>query len=341
MSEDTGPSDHTPLSQTEKRFADETFIVREAVSMFGATARSEELGVVLGPGDDAAVLDCGGAEFVVVSCDSAVEGVHFKREWLSLRGFDAADVGAGAVFCAASDIAAMGAIPKTVLVSAGIPARTSAAEAGGLLRGVAEGCESLGAAVVGGNTTSSPVIFVDVKVIGATRGRRFVRRRGARPGDAVFVTGELGGAAAEIRMLDAPEGGGAATVRRPPRISVGAALCGGAATAMTDVSDGLVMDLGNIAAASVVGADVFAEKVPVSGGADLRDALVSGGDYELVFTAPPERAGEVGSISERTGVRITRIGTVTDGGAVRVFGPAGEIPASELGAGGFVHNGPA
>ncbi len=349
MSEDTGPSGDTSLSPQKPPFADEAFVIREALSRFGATARTAERGVVVGPGDDAAVLDCRGSEFLVVSCDSMVEGVHFKKEWLPVRGLGAEAVGAKAVLCAASDIAAMGAVPKTVLVSAGLPPDTSPATVKALLDGVARGCESVGAAVVGGNTTSSPAIFIDIKVTGETVGRVFVRRSGAKPGDAIFVTGELGSAEAGLGLFEnLLKNGGGGTVPESvkkfhfpePRIPVGLALCGRAiATAMTDVSDGLLADLKGVASASGVGAEVFLEKIPVSG--DLptgrRGALVAGGDYELLFTAPPERAEDIGKISEKTGVKITEIGGIA-AGSLRVFSSGGEISASEFRSGGFMHN---
>ncbi len=359
MSEDTDPSDDTDFPPEKNRFADEAFVIGEALSRFGETARLKPREILVGPGDDAAVLDAGGAEFVVVSCDSMVEGVHFKKKWMSLRGLGPEAVGDKAVLCAASDVAAMGAVPKTVLVSAGLPAQTSRQTVKAILDGVARACESVGALVVGGNTTSSPALFIDISVMGETVGRKFVRRRGAREGDAVFVTGNLGGAEAGLRLFesllrdDGDESVGSVlsgpdipeSVEKfhfpRPRISVGLAVCGGSiATAMTDLSDGLVMDLSGITSQSGVGAELFLDKLPVCGDSGLgpRDALTAGGDYELLFTAPPEKAEDIRKISKKTGVKITRIGGITKAGPVRIFGRDGEISAAGLGAGGFMHN---
>lgn len=359
MSEDTDPSDDTNLFPQRKLFADEAFVIREAVSRFAPSELSQKRGVVAGPGDDAGVFDCGGPELVVVSCDSMVEGVHFKPEWLSPGGdMGGESVGAKAVLCAASDIAAMGAVPQTVVVSAGLPANTSQATVKTLLDGIARGCESVGAVVIGGNTTSSPAVFIDVTVTGGTVGRNFVLRSGARRGDEIFVTGSIGGAQAGLELFEnLPEKDDKGDVssglfrdrayealkkfRLPePKISVGLALCG-IATAMTDVSDGLLMDLGCISAASGVGAEVFIDRIPVfdSSLCGRRSALTAGGDYELLFTAPRTRLPDIKEVSKKTGVKITRIGEVTGGDSVRIFGQNGEVPASEFGAGGFMHNG--
>ncbi|WP_462137201.1 thiamine-phosphate kinase [Candidatus Mycalebacterium sp.] len=347
MSEDTDPSDDTDSPHEKTIPADEEFIVSRALERFA----SEEPGgrFVVGPGDDAAVIDCGADEFVVDSCDCVVEGVHFRKQWLALPEFGARAVGSRAILCAASDIAAMGASPRSVLVSAGITHGTDSKAVDELLQGVENACEEVGAAVAGGNTSSAPFMFLDIKVSGETSGRRFVRNRGVKSGDAVFVTGRLGGADAAVKILDGlTTGAHSATGERgvlewfrfpSPRIDTGLALAG-LASAMTDISDGLIADLGRVVSLSGCGARLSLEKIPVhpasAGGA--REAATTGGDYELVFAASAGRADEIAGVSKKTGVDITQIGSVDGGGSLRVFDGETEIPASEFGPGGYVHN---
>ncbi len=347
MSEDTDPSDDTDFLY-KAPLADEAFVIAEAIDRFGSGGGRE---IVVGPGDDAAVLDFGGPEFLVDSCDCMVEGVHFRKEWLKHHEFGARAVGAKAVLCAASDIAAMGAAPKTVLVSAGLPPQTRAAVVVSLLDGVARGCETVGAVVAGGNTSSSPAMFVDVKITGETAGRGFVRNSGAEEGDGIFVTGQIGCAAAGLVIFEkmfesgarAPDSRAREMVEKfhfpHPRIRVGLALVG-VATAMADLSDGLLSDLRCITSSSGVGAEVFFENLPVSPGfaGGPASALTAGGDYELVFTAPERCAEKIREISKKTAMEITNIGRVTKGGEVRLFDSGREVETERLGAGGFVHN---
>ncbi len=352
MSEDNDSSDHRLSSPQSSAPADEAFVVSRALERFG-TGVLPAL-IVVGPGDDAAVLDFGAPEYFVDSCDCAVEGVHFRREWLGLAGFDHPSVGARAVICAASDITAMGASPKTVLVSAGLPSGTEKGVVEALFDGVEKGCKSVGAAVTGGNVSSAPFIFLDIKVTGETVGRAFVRNRGAESGDGVFITGELGGSEAVVCALDEmlslegvrPDPSVCALIENfcfpSARTDVGLALCGGAIpSAMTDVSDGLFADLGRVVSLSGAGADIFLEKIPVSSAFrdGARGAIVAGGDYELVFTAPPGMAEKITEVSDGSHVKITEIGRVTDSGAVKIFDSAGEVTGSFEGPGGYLHNG--
>ncbi len=345
MTEDTDSTDHTDITRDQP--ADEDFVVRAALDAFAG----DTPGVVAGPGDDAAVLDFGAPELIVESCDCSVEGVHFRNKWLSLSVFGARAVGRRAVLCSASDMAAMGAAAKTVLVSLGLPPETGRNTVEEIFSGISEACSLIGAAVSGGNTSSSPVMFVDIKITGETRGRGFVRNSGARPGDVIFVTGKIGAADEAMRTLDEltenPELKSRksddieAAVRRfcfpSPRISFGLSLCG-VATAMTDVSDGLLLDAGRIASLSSAGAEIFLDKVPVPSGVNPRDAIVSGGDYELVFTVPQQSAKEVMKISALTGVEATDIGRITDGKETVVSSPAGVEAASDFRKRGYVHN---
>lgn len=347
MNEESDPSDDTGFPPENAMFADEEFIVSRALGRFASKARGGR--VVVGPGDDAAVIDCGAAEFIVESCDCVVEGIHFRKRWLALPEFGAHAVGARAVLCAASDIAAMGAVPKTVLVSAGIASGTGSETVDEILQGVEDGCKAVRAEVAGGNISSAPFMFLDIKISGETTGRGFVCNRGAKDGDAVFVTGRLGGSDAALKILDGLAAGARATAGErelleqfrfpPPRTVIGLALSG-LASAMTDISDGLIADLGRVASLSGCGARLSLERVPVhpdfTGGA--RAAATAGGDYELVFAAPADVTDKIADVSKETGVEITQVG-ITGGGALRVFDSGREIPASEFGSGGYVHNG--
>ncbi|QMU55777.1 MAG: thiamine-phosphate kinase [Candidatus Mycalebacterium zealandia] len=347
MNEDIDSSDHTDSPHKKTAFADEEFVVSRALRRFASKETRGRL--VVGPGDDAAVIDCGADEFIVDSCDCVVEGVHFRKQWLSLPEFGARAVGSRAVLCAASDIAAMGASPKSVLVSAGVNPRTDSQIIDELLQGIEDACAEIGAAVAGGNTSSAPFMFLDIKVSGETSARSFARNSGAKSGDAVFVTGRLGGSDAAVKILDgltsgahsaASELGTLERFRFPsPRIDAGLALAG-MVSAMTDISDGLIADLRRVVSLSGCGARLSLEKIPVhpglAGGA--MEAVTAGGDYELVFTASADRTGEIAGVSKKTGLDITQIGSVDGGGALSVFDGETEIPASEFGPGGYVHN---
>lgn len=231
-------------------------------------------GVVLGVGDDCAVLTPPPGERLVATVDMLVEGVHFHRSALDGEG-----LGRRALAVNLSDIASMGARPLWALVSLGLPAWVDDGFLAALYRGIGDLATRYGLAVVGGNLTRLPErLAIDITVVGAAA--RPVARGGARPGDALYVTGCLGAAAAELA-------GG--RHREPePRLSEGRALAAsGGVRAMIDISDGLVQDLGHVCAASGVGAALAAGSIPVAAGATLEQALYGGEDYELLLAAEP------------------------------------------------------
>jgi thiamine-monophosphate kinase len=249
----------------------------------------------------------------MVTTDALVEDVHFRRAWLTPRR-----IGRKAYLVNASDIAAMGGAPRYCVVSVAAPARIAAADLLAVHAGIAAAARETGARVAGGNLSEARRLFISVTLIGAA-GRRFVRRSGARPGDAVYVTGTLGEAALGLRLLRRNRAARGPAVRRYgepiPRLQAGAALAAsGCASAMIDVSDGLLQDLGHIAAASGVGAQIEIGRIPCSNavrraGIDL--ALHGGEDYELLFTVPPRAQAKLARIEETLGCRVTRIGVVT------------------------------
>lgn len=296
-------------------------------------------GVVEGPGDDAAVLEGGW----VVTCDLSLEGVHLRRDWLSPT-----DMGHRAVGAALSDLAAMAAEPAAVLLSlaGSVDDHRSGflAEVG---RGARTAVEASGARLAGGDVTRSPGPLV-VDVIALGRAAHPVLRRGARPGDDLWVTGALGAAAAAIRLLERGEAPGAelrARYARPePRIAVALRVAAtGRVRAMLDLSDGLAGDARHLAAASGVALELDDARIPVDAAASralgaeaARDAALHGGeDYELFFAAEPAFAREAPELERALGLPLTCVGRVQEGSGVYLRRPSGE--RVELAGGGWDH----
>jgi thiamine-monophosphate kinase len=281
--------------------------------------------VLIGPGDDAAVLSGG----LVISCDASVENVHFRRDWLS-----AEDIGYRAAAVALSDIAAMAAQPTALLVSLLLPARDYGDYALSIMQGVRRAAELVGAALAGGDITRTDgPLAIDVMVLGTSE--QPVLRSGATQGDEVWVTGVLGGAATAVAAWRAGEEPGeaarAAFVAPRPRVAEARWLAQHCELhTLIDLSDGLVADLRHVASASNVAITVRASDVPkhpalrtASDAFDL--ALAGGDDYELCFTAPPGVARTIiDSFQDRFGISITCIGQVSVGSGVQVLGTDGQ-----------------
>jgi len=269
---------------------------------------SEASGIEVGVGDDAAVLALSGR--TVVSVDTVVDGVHADLSASSLEDF-----GWRSMTTAVSDLAAMGVRPVGVVVAVVAPKFDELEE---LYDGVLAAAIDLGAPVVGGDVVRGPIWSVTVTAFGDDDGRGVVLRSGARPGDTLFVTGELGAAAASLRALRSG-GDDASTLahRRPlARMAEGRAARAAGVSAMCDCSDGLSLDLDRIARASGVGVDL--DEVPVAGGATLDDALGGGDDYELIIaTGNPEVLEDAFTVA---GLRPpVRIGTATSDPAQRTL----------------------
>jgi thiamine-monophosphate kinase len=311
------------------------------------TARNPvRAGTILGIGDDAAVLDVGGR--AVVTHDMLVDGVHFRRATTGLR-----DLGWKALAVNLSDLAAMGAEPVAAFVGLGLPA---GAVAGGdiddLYGGMDDLAATVGVTVAGGDVTSSPVLVLGVTAVGrALPGVEPVRRGGARAGDVLCVTGRLGAAAAGLRLLDDAAllpglpGRDAliAAQRRPqPRLRAGRRLARAGVTAMMDLSDGLALDAGRLAAASGVRADIaltalpFAPGVPdvaAAAGIEAAELAAAGGeDYELLAALPRDA---VEACRDDLDVPLTVIGRLEEGAGV-VLRAADGAPW-EPAAAGWVH----
>src|SRR5687768_11268035 len=250
--------------------------------------------VIVGIGDDAAVVEPERNLLEVLTTDCQVEGVHFDQTFVG-----AADIGHKALAVNLSDLAAMGAAPRIALLSLVLPPAFPVTAVDALVDGMARLAARARISIVGGNIARSPgPLIVDVTVTGSVHSRRVLRRAGARAGDELYVTGALGGAALGLRMLRSA----AATsplqrdkldeladdtrvmrYRRPePRTRFGLLLGRNrAARACIDLSDGLADGIRQIVGASGLGAIIEADELPIEKGATLRDALAGGEDYEL------------------------------------------------------------
>lgn len=261
-----------------------------------------------GPGDDCAVI--GPRKASVVTTDAVFEHVHFTRP-----AFSFADIGHKALAVNLSDLAAMGARPDWFTVALGLPPRVSDRQVVQLGEGMAALARIHGARLVGGNVSRASELSVTITLAGTIPGKPLLRS-GAKPGDGVYLSGTVGGAAGGLLE---PSGGLLASQKRPtPHVHFAQQLRG-FASACIDVSDGLVQDLGHLCAASKVGAELESEHVPLHPeliGFDpefsLDLGLTGGEDYVLLFTARPRHrrallelgAFEIGTISEREGVRL-------------------------------------
>ena len=283
--------------------------------------------VLMGIGDDVAVLRTGGERVWLATCDVQVEGAHFLRSAITPK-----NLGRKALAINLSDIASAGGRPRFALISLGLPNSLEVEFIDGLYEGLRSEAEPFGVDIVGGNISSSKLgIFIDITLVGDAPPQDVLLRSGAKPGDQILVTGTLGDAAAGVALLlDAGLGTTSeyttlALARRDnptPRVREGQVIgASHLASAMIDVSDGLAGDLGHICERSQVGARLFAEKLPVAPanralaqaarGDEWSFALHGGEDYELLFTVPPQRAELLaGQVRNETGTPVAIIGEI-------------------------------
>jgi thiamine-monophosphate kinase len=266
--------------------------------------------VDIGPGDDAAVVRAPDGR-VVATSDLLVEGRHFRRDWSGPY-----DVGRKAAAQNLADVVAMGARPTALLIGFGVPPETELAWAERLYDGLRDECDLVGAVVAGGDVVRAPVVTLAVTALGDLAGRAPLLRSGARPGDVVAVRGRLGFAAAGVDLLARGRTGPAALLdahRRPrPPYDAGEEAAGLGATSLIDVSDGLVQDLGHVAAASGVRIDLddAALPIPAELGAEGRTFVLTGGDdHAFAGTFPqeislPETWRTIGLVVAGEGVTI-------------------------------------
>ncbi len=269
-----------------------------------------------GIGDDAAVLRLPPGHQVLVTTDFTLEGVHFRRDWQP-----AESVGHRCLARGLSDIAAMGGEPVAVFLSLALPASLSQTWVDGFMSGFLALARKSAVGLAGGDTAESPDgILADVVVLGSVPAGTATLRSGARPGDRIYLSGELGGAAAAIREMSGKPRGRLKPVDYSrhffpePRLALGRLIRQkGLASAMIDISDGLSTDLAHICEESGMGAEIRAEAIPLASvgkprhEVELELALHGGEDYELLFTAPRQKP-----IPPRiAGVPIHLIGHIT------------------------------
>jgi thiamine-monophosphate kinase len=267
-------------------------------------------------GDDAAVVRA--RPFAVTSIDTIVEGVHFSRATHS-----AAQIGHRALATALSDIAAMGAEPGEAYVSLVCPCDFE--DALDLVRGMEALAETCATTIAGGDVVRGPALTVTVAVTGwADREDELVGRDGARPGDLVGVTGEVGGSEAGRLLLERGEREPAELIRRHlephPRLAEGRALAAAGATAMIDLSDGLATDARHVAERSGALLRVRLDDVPLPPGVTVEAAVTGGDDYELLVTVPPERRA-----GAEEAAALTWIGEVAEGSGLVLLGQHGPV----------------
>ncbi|KPK31345.1 MAG: thiamine monophosphate kinase [Betaproteobacteria bacterium SG8_40] len=296
----------------------------------------------LGVGDDAALVEPSAGHDLAMTMDTLVSGVHFSPNC------EPRALGHKALAVNLSDLAAMGARPRWVMLAITLPAIDEA-----WLEDFAGGFYDLAqrydVALIGGDTTHGP-LSLTVAATGEVAADKALRRDGARAGDEVWVSGHIGSAALALRHRRGElrlKGGDldicSTRLDRPaPRIELGEALVGVASSAI-DVSDGLVADAGHIAQRSGVRIEIRYDAVPVIAGlmhlkADhgVRSAVLAGGDdYELLFTVPAHAAGQLDRVSATLGLALTRIGVVVPGSGVAVLDSSGSV--IDVGSGGYDH----
>lgn len=287
----------------------------------------------LGLTDDAALIDCPPGERLVVTVDAMVEGVHFLPD-------DPPDlVARKLVRVNLSDLAAMAARPVGYLLTTALPKRRGDDWLAGFAAGLAQDQAEFGIVLLGGDSVSTPgPVSLTLTAFGRVAAGAEVRRGGAKAGDLVFVSGTIGDGALGLEaargqldgLLDATDVAFLADRYRLPRPRVGLGpRLSGLAGAMMDVSDGLVGDLGHICEVSGVAGVIAAARVPLSAAASrlpdrLATVLTGGDDYELLFTAPPDRQAEILAAAGAAGVPVTAIGRIEAAEGVRVLDPAGQ-----------------
>jgi thiamine-monophosphate kinase len=314
--------------------------------------------LLVGIGDDAAVIRHSGSTDLLACCDVSVEGVHFRSAWSTPEL-----IGRKALAVTLSDVAAMGGTPRFAMVSLALPPNPEARLADELMRGMFSLAEASAVSIVGGDTSSSPdSLFIDTSVIGQCPRGQAITRGGASVGDVIFVTGSLGASAlglllleqgcrlqssAEAQIEDALEACRQQAITKhlvpEPRLRFGKTLgvCG-LATAMIDVSDGLSTDLAHILEESDCGATIRAELLPIDISVRklsrvmpelnlLNLVLHSGEEYELLFTARSENQRAIAEIAAALRLPVNAIGRITQGrqshlergGKVEVLLPSG------------------
>jgi thiamine-monophosphate kinase len=287
----------------------------------------------LGIGDDCAVIRLPRGHEALVTTDFSLEDVHFRRSW-----HPADSIGHRCLARGLSDIAAMGGIPQAAFLSLALPPELPQRWITQFLRGLLRLADRYEVLLAGGDTAQSQTgILADIVVLGSVPTRKAVLRSGARHGDLIYVSGTLGSSVAALNQLRKGQKLSTRSHAKhfypEPRIEVGRYLRQrNLASAMIDISDGLSTDLGHICEESKTGAIVYAHSLPAAGGADgLALALHGGEEYELLFTARPERRVP----KEIAGVPISLIGEIAGGRQMKLAKADGKTAV--LKPGGWQH----
>lgn len=298
------------------------------IGEFGLIERIKKLvgvpskGVVVGIGDDSAVIRPAPGRLLLCTSDTLMEGVHFTLDMISPK-----QLGKKAMVANLSDIAGMGGEPKYAMVSIGLPRKISVEFVDEVFRGLKNVAKSYGVSIVGGDLVYSPSdIVINITILGEIEEGYTILRSGARPGDVILVTGDLGASAAGLELLKAGVSGNRVIERfltPTARVGEGRVIAQRKlATSMIDISDGLAGDMNHICSLSKVGAKIWAYEIPISQATrevaqklkrdPLDFALYGGEDFELLFTTPPEKAQEAMDVlKKRAKTSVSRIGEIT------------------------------
>jgi thiamine-monophosphate kinase len=280
--------------------------------------------LIQGIGDDVAVIEVGemGTKVLLVTTDILIEDIHFNRSWI-----DPYPLGRKALAVNLSDIASMGGTPKYFLISIGLPKNLSLYFVSSFYRGLKKEAKQFRVELIGGDTSLSQKITINICLLGEGRKRDLLFRKGARIGDDLFVSGTLGDAALGLKILQGKgktkgaEGLIQKHLSPRPRVELGQAIAKHHwATAMIDVSDGLLIDTSHLLEESGVGARIWEDRIPLSSPYrkwvpsfsrdPLQFALTGGEDYELLFAAPCEMRERISSLARSLRIPITRIGEI-------------------------------
>ncbi len=302
--------------------------------------------VTIGIGDDTAAIRTNGNNLLLATTDSQVEDVHFIRSAIRPE-----DLARKSVAVSVSDIGAMGGVAKYFLATVGFSDQVDEGFLQSLMDGFRLSETEFGVNLIGGNVTSSNKVFIDITVLGEVEPELVVKRKGALPGDLIYVSGTVGDSALGLKILQSDDHNNLEyLIRRhlapEPRLDLGRQLAvAGIVTSMIDVSDGLILDLERITIAQSLGARLFINKVPVSSeynkhvseyASDYYQYALSGGeDYELLFTSPEDKRNDITKLSNRLGTQITEIGYITSDNTLKLLDTNGE--ETTVNYKGFVH----
>ncbi|MCQ9207038.1 MAG: thiamine-phosphate kinase [Omnitrophica bacterium] len=262
--------------------------------------------VVMGIGDDCAVLEHTRGKYMLLTSDMLIEGVHFERNTAPFA------IGWKAMAVNISDIAAMGGVPEYALVSVGVPKKKNIKFLKKITDGIEALCRKFDISVIGGDTNRAGKTVLSIALMGEVEKKRLITRSGARPGDLLFVTGKLGcGRVKHLSFL--------------PRLREARILGNFKISSMIDLSDGLALDLNRLARASSVGARVHKELIPIFGArGSFKEMISRGEDFELLFTVSPGEAKKIMKhIRRKKDLAVTRIGEITRVLGVRIVEESG------------------